>query len=125
MVKNAGKIVFGIVAVSVGTYFLSIYNKQCMYWNGDHYKTIGYKIKIDHATVIALDKEKLFSLKKINRLDTIREKHLGKVWYVKIKVYSAEFYTDSGEYPLNSKKRLLPMTPYILDKYILKKAVVD
>jgi hypothetical protein len=100
-------------------------DEQCMYWQGDHYEVVGCKVKIDHATVIALDEQKLKRLKRITRLDTIGEKDLGKVWYVKIKVDSAEFYTDSGDYPLNTQKRLLPMTPYILNKYILKKAVVD
>lgn len=99
-----------------------IYSNQCMYWQGDHYEVVGCKVKIDHATVIALDEQKVKRLKRITRLDTIGEKDLGKVWYVKIKVDSAEFYTDSGDYPLNTQKRLLPITPYILNKYILEKA---
>ena len=92
-----------------------------MYWTGDQYQSVGCSVKVDHAAVIALDKEKLVGLKKINRLDTITEKDLGKVWYVKIRQDSAEFYTDSGTYPLNNKKKLMPMTSYILNKYILHK----
>jgi len=109
-----------IILATVG--FIYIDNHQCMYWKGDHYEAIGCKIKVDTASVIALDQQKLDHLKKITRLDTIGEKDLDKVWYVKIKVDSAEFYTDSGEYPLDTRKRLLPMTPYILNKYILKKS---
>ena len=96
-----------------------------MYWTGDHYEAVGCKVKVEAATIIAFDQQKVDRLKRITRVDTVGEKDLGKVWYVKIKVDSAEFYTDSGEYPLNSKKRLLPMTSYILDKYILKKPVND
>lgn len=109
-------VALGIVAVKV------IYlTEQCMYWTGNEYQSVGCSLKIDHATVIALDQEKLDRLKRITPIDTLGEKDLGKVWYVKIKVDSAEFYTDSGTYPLDARKRLLPVTPYILNKYILKK----
>lgn len=120
-------IIIPLVVVALGIVVIKVIDptKQCMYWQGDHYEVVGCKVKIDHATVIALDEQKLKRLKRITRLDTIGEKDLGKVWYVKIKVDSAEFYTDSGDYPLNTQKRLLPMTPYILNKYILRKAVVD
>jgi hypothetical protein len=120
--RNAIVLSVVIALAGGGSYaFLDNINAQCMYWTGDQYQSVGCSIKVDHATVIALDKEKLVGLKKINRLDTITEKDLGKVWYVKIKQDSAEFYTDSGTYPLNDKKRLMPMTPYILNKYILHK----
>ena len=111
-----------VILAAVGAYtFFEYISTQCMYWTGDQYQSVGCSVKVDHATVIALDKQKLVGLKKINRLDTITEKDLGKVWYVKIKQDSAEFYTDSGTYPLDTKKRLMPMTPYILNKYILHK----
>lgn len=109
-----------IVAIGAGA-FIIINKNQCMYWKEDHYESIGCKVQIDEATVIALDQQRADRLRRITRLDTIGEKDLGKTWYVKIKVDSAEFYTDSGEYPMDTRKRLLPMTPYILDKYILKK----
>lgn len=120
-VKNMIALAVLFAIATGGSYaFLEHINKQCMYWTGNEYQSVGCSIKVDQATVIALDKEKLINLKKINRLDTITEKDLGKVWYVKIKQDSAEFYTDSGTYPLNPKKRLMPMTPYILNKYILR-----
>jgi hypothetical protein len=113
-----------LIALASYTFFEHT-GSQCMYWTGNEYQSVGCSLKIDHAQVIALDRHKLNNLKKINRLDTITEKDLGKVWYVKIKVDSAEFYTDSGEYPLDIRKRLLPVTPYILNKYILKKGSAD
>lgn len=123
--SNKKKFVATLIPVALavfGTYvFFEYISTQCMYWTGDQYQSVGCSVKVDHATVIALDKQKLVGLKKINRLDTITEKDLGKVWYVKIKQDSAEFYTDSGTYPLNNKKKLMPMTPYILNKYILHK----
>ncbi|WP_379085124.1 hypothetical protein [Pedobacter sp. UC225_65] len=120
--KNAIVLSVVIAMAGGGSYaFLDNINAQCMYWTGDQYQSVGCSVKVDHATVIALDKQKLVGLKKINRLDTITEKDLGKVWYVKIRQDSAEFYTDSGTYPLNNKKKLMPMTSYILNKYILHK----
>ncbi len=120
--KNAIVLSVVIAMAGGGSYaFLDNINAQCMYWTGDQYQSVGCSVKVDHAAVIALDKEKLVGLKKINRLDTITEKDLGKVWYVKIRQDSAEFYTDSGTYPLNNKKKLMPMTSYILNKYILHK----
>lgn len=125
--SNSSKKKFTVALIPValaafGAYvFFEYISNQCMYWTGNEYKSVGCSVKIDHATVIALDKQKLVGLKKINRLDTITEKDLGRIWYVKIKQDSAEFYTDSGTYPLNNRKRLMPMTPYILNKYILHK----
>ena len=123
--SNKKKFVVTLIPVALAVFgiytFFEYVSTQCMYWTGDQYQSVGCSVKVDHATVIALDKQKLVGLKRINRLDTITEKDLGKVWYVKIKQDSAEFYTDSGTYPLNTKKRLMPMTPYILNKYILHK----
>ncbi len=110
-----------IAIAGVGSYaFFNHINQQCMYWTGNRYQAVGCSVKMDQASIIALDEEKLTNLKRITRLDTIGGKDLGRVWYVKIKQDSAEFYTSAGEYPLNPKKRLLPMTQYILDKYILR-----
>lgn len=113
---------FALIAIAGGGSYAFLKNTdQCMYWTGHQYQSVGCDVKVDHATVIALDQHKVDRLKRITRLDTIAEKDLGKVWYVKIKQDSAEFYTDSGNYPLNNKKVLMPMTKYILDKYILHK----
>lgn len=124
--ENKLAIIIPLIVVALGIVASKVIDsKQCMYWQGDHYEVVGCKIKIDHASVIALDEQKVNRLKRITRIDTLGEKDLGKVWYVKIRVDSAEFYTDSGAYPLDARKRLLPITPYILNKYILKKDVIN
>lgn len=123
--ENKLAIIISIVVVFALGGFVIIGNKQCMYWQGNYYEAVGCKIKMDDTTIVALDQVKLDRLKRITRVDTLGEKDLGKVWYVKIKVDSAEFYTDSGAYPLDTRKRLLPVTSYILNKYILKKNRMD
>ncbi len=92
-------------------------SKHCMYWADDHYESIACSQKIKGSTIIALDKQKLNQLKRITRPDTLSKKDLAKTWYVKINKDSIEFYTDSGSYPLDSKKRLKPLTIHMLNKY--------
>jgi hypothetical protein len=94
-----------------------IESKQCMFWTGDHYEPINCSQVLDDTPIIALDMQKVKRLKRITRPDTLRRKDLSKTWYVKINVDSIEFYTDSGSYPLESKKRLRPLTSRMLDKY--------
>lgn len=105
-----------------GSYiFYRTMNKQCMYWAGDHYVCISCDEKSGDAAIIALDTFKVAHFKKITRLDTVTKYALGRVWYAKINVDSAEFYTSHGNHPKDGRKRLLPVTKYMIDKYILGK----
>ena len=108
-----------IVVVLIGSF--SKESNQCMYWDGYQYKSIPCDEKAGHATIVALDTFKVTHLKKISRPDTITESDMGKVWYRKIKRDSIEFYTGAGEHPLDNKKQLMPLTDYILNKYVLQK----
>lgn len=91
--------------------------KQCMYWTGDHYEPIACDQNVS-TPVIALDTFSVSHLKKISDRDTITAASIGKVYYTKVKIDSVDFYTAKGDHPTNSTKRLLPMTQYILDKYV-------
>ncbi len=91
-----------------------------MYWTGNQYKSIPCNEKFGDAAIIALDTFKVNHLKRITRPDTITHNSLGKVWYKKIKRDSVEFYTSGGEYPLDQTKRLMPLTDYMFNKYILR-----
>jgi hypothetical protein len=94
-----------------------IESKQCMFWTGDHYEPIDCSQVLDDTPILALDIQKVKSLKRITRPDTLSRKDLSKTWYFKVNVDSIEFYTDSGSYPLDSKKRLKPLTLHMLTKY--------
>jgi hypothetical protein len=91
-------------------------NQRCMYWTGDHYQAISCNDKIEDFPIIALDTFKVNHLKRITRPDTLTGYSLTKVWYAKIDG-KVEFYTHSGEHPVDHKKRLLPMSRLILSKY--------
>ena len=89
----------------------------CMYWAGDHYQQIPCNQKMGETLVIALDTEKLNSFKKITRQDTITQTDIGRIWYIKLN-NKVEFFTASGNYPLDPTLRLKPVTDYIISKYI-------
>lgn len=109
-----------IATTGGGVYLSSINRKKCMYWTGNNYEATGCDI-VGDTPIIALDEYKLAHLKRITKPDTLTLKDVGKVWYVKIKIDSPEFYTDSGVYPLDTNKVLKPLTQYILQKYVLRK----
>lgn len=88
---------------------------KCMYWKEDHYEPIDCQKRSD-IPVISLNMQVLNRLKKITTPDTLTKADLGKVWYSNIKG-NREFFTDSGMHPVDTAKRLRPVTPYILMKY--------
>lgn len=91
--------------------------QTCMYWTGDHYE----QIKCDHkgiaASKIPFDKKVLENFEKIKIPDTLTSNSLGKVWYSK-QNNKVDFYTDSAAHPTDDNRRLLPLTQYMLDKYV-------
>lgn len=109
-----------IIVVASGSMYLLISNEgeqKCMYWTGDHYKSISCNKKIEDAAVIALDTGKVAHFKKITEPDTLTQSSVGKVWYTKIDG-GIEFYTADGVHPVYNEVRLKPVTVYILNKYI-------
>lgn len=108
-----------ILFLTSGTAFVlkDVIFPQCMYWTGDHYESINCDETAAAAAIIPYNK-KMAQLKRITRPDTLTMNAIGHVWYAKPKINSAEFYTDSGSYPLDQRKRLLPVTEYMLKKYI-------
>lgn len=122
-----------LVAASLGTYFsmptetANIVNpiltgkEQCMYWTGENYRPILCNQKIENTPVIALDPQQLSGLKKITQPDTLTRNSINKVGYAKLGQKEIEFYTTTGNHPTIYNKRILPMTAYILNKYIVKK----
>ncbi|KQR72333.1 hypothetical protein [Pedobacter sp. Leaf176] len=91
--------------------------EQCMYWTGLHYEPIACDDKDVTKLKLPLNKEQLASQQKITEPDTLTAHSLGKVWYGKINS-KPEFYTDSGTNPQDTTKRLLPLTQYMLHKYV-------
>ena len=92
-------------------------NGNCMYWTGEQYQPISCDQKVSDTPIVPLDTVILAQLKKITNPDTITTQCLGKVWYVKING-EPEFYTSNGFHPVYTDKRLRPITPYIINKYV-------
>lgn len=97
-------------------------NDSCMYWKDDHYEKISCSQKVKYSKVIALDSNLLNYFTKINVPETITYSSIGKVWYIKIKG-ELEFYTWMGYHPVLTHLQLKPLTKYIIDTHIIKKAM--
>ncbi|MFW0714352.1 hypothetical protein [Pedobacter sp. N23S346] len=110
-----------VVGVLTASYILFKENKQCMYWNGKQYISIACDERLANTSVIAFNEETADNLKKILRPDTLTENSVRKVWYNKVWTDSIDFYTAPGGVPTDRTKRLMPMTDYILNKYVIQK----
>ncbi|MET4080237.1 hypothetical protein ABIB40_000177 [Pedobacter sp. UYP30] len=95
-------------------------DQHCMYWANDHYESINCNKKIFGKESIALDTLLLLHFKKITRPDTITDKSLGRIWYVKTGG-KLEFFTADGQHPIDKKKGLKPITSYVIHKYCDRK----
>jgi len=109
-----------VLVVVTGSYIAYISGQhECMYWDGNQYQSIACDQKIDGAAVIAMDTANFAHVKRITNLSKININDIGKVYYSKVNG-KVEFYTGKGENPKDTRKRLLPMTNYIYEKYVLK-----
>lgn len=129
---------FLIVLLMGGLIFLSGYNKNgtrekkdsgaamlilkrgpagCMFWKGDHYE----RGACDQAVQgfpggVPVDNFRLLNLKKITDTATINRASIGHVWYFRSRG-RVECFTAGGAYPLDTIRRLLPISAYIIAKY--------
>lgn len=98
----------------------NITGKQCMYWKGDHYEAIECDIKLAaDIDKIALDTFLLKNFKKITRIDTITERSIGKIWYLKHQK-TFDFFTAKGVHPIH-KRKLSRLSQYIYDQELRSK----
>jgi hypothetical protein len=93
---------------------------QCMYWDGKEYQSVDCDEKVEGANIVALDTARLEHMKKITNTGLITRNDIRKVYYSKVGG-KIEFYTGKGENPEDNRRRLLPMTEYIFEKYVLHK----
>ena len=91
-----------------------------MYWDGKEYQSVGCNEKVDGANIVALDTARLEHMKKITNTGLSTRNDIRKVYYSKVDG-KIEFYTGKGENPEDNRRRLLPMTEYIFEKYVLHK----
>ena len=92
-------------------------SQKCMYWTGDHYEAVDCNEKVSDGPIVSLDVQKLTNFKKITSPDTLTKDALVKVWYTKI-AGEHQYFTDSGVHPLDTQKKLRPLSRYILSNHI-------
>ncbi|WP_316804731.1 hypothetical protein [Pedobacter nototheniae] len=92
-------------------------SQKCMYWAGNHYEQMECDQKGIVVSKIPLNKQVFDNFEKIMIPDTLTSNSLGKVWYSK-QNNKVDFYTDSAAHPTDDNRRLLPLTQYMLDKYV-------
>jgi hypothetical protein len=125
-------IIFFIVAVCLGGgYFIwqqqrsnqivsGNLNNGCMYWIGDHYEAIPCNEERKDRLILPMDAEKMKNFKRILKEDTITEKSIGYVYYIRID-RRIEYYTTEGNHPIEITRPLRPLTSYMFEKHLLKK----
>jgi len=119
IVLLAGRGVFYLWEESITKIRLPLADEHCMYWMGNHYEPIKCDVLADNVSIVPLNLQTLKRLKKIRHPERLTKSDLGKVWYAKIQG-EPEYFTDSGMHPVDTLKRLRPLTPYILDKNITR-----
>ncbi|WP_342332940.1 hypothetical protein [Pedobacter sp. FW305-3-2-15-E-R2A2] len=122
--RKFNKTIFAFLAAFItlaGSYiFYDISKYRCMYWDNDHYESVACDQEVEGEIIVPLNKYSLEHLKRITNWATISRDDIGKVHYSKLN-NKVEFYTTSGENPADNRKRLLPMTEYMYEKYVLNK----
>lgn len=98
--------------------------KECMQWNEDHYEVVD--CKTEQAAFFQLNdkiptNDILLRLRKINVSDTtvFFKNQKPQIWYCK-KGKQIEYFNGPGFHPENGKV-LKPITPYMINKYVVKK----
>lgn len=92
-------------------------NGQCMSWKEDHYEAVA----CNDGEGVPLDSNRLLHQRRIlNPKTSITYASIGHVWYFRTPD-SLEYFTAGGAYPLDTNRRLLPITRYMIDRHILPK----
>jgi hypothetical protein len=92
---------------------------KCMVWSDDHYEELPCNEERKGQLKLVLDQEKIKSFKRILREDTITEKSIGKIYYIR-RNNLIEYYTSGGNHPVEMTKQLHPLTRYMFDKHLSK-----
>jgi hypothetical protein len=94
-----------------------IHHGKCMYWAGDHFIMGAYDAPHRDTPAFPVDTFRLVHFKKITDWSTLGKNSVKKVWYAKIN-RQLEIFTTAGFHPVDTNRRLLPLTAYMYKKYI-------
>lgn len=90
----------------------------CMLWNGKQYITAD----CDNPESVKKIGFQLNNQKSLTCVDTITEKHINKIWYIKNN-NMIELFAVGGQYPFEPGRRLHLLSKYVFDKYVATKNV--
>lgn len=96
----------------------------CMYWAGDHYDTMSCAEKRSDRFPLPLDAEKMRNFKRITKEDTITEKSIGRIYYIRIDG-RIEYYTMGGHHPVDVTRTLKVLSSYMFFKHLDKQEIAD
>ncbi|WP_231490357.1 hypothetical protein [Pedobacter sp. Leaf170] len=78
--------------------------EQCMYWKEDRYVAVSCDAKLkEDVEKVALDTILLNHFRMITKADTITERSIGKIWYLKHEK-KFEYFTIRGNHPILRRK---------------------
>ena len=117
-VSKKAAIIILILIISGGGLFglISwISNSRCVYWVGDHYERVACDEEPNGPLIIPMSEKKRKSFKMITRKDTITERSIGKLYYIKDS-NTIQYYTEGGSYPDDVSRSLKKLSRYIFEK---------
>ncbi|WP_316799018.1 hypothetical protein [Pedobacter frigidisoli] len=98
-------------------------SEKCMYWTGYDYEPISCDKTADNSIIIPLDLNRMKSMKKLPFFTKVTKRDIGRLWWGKIDG-RPEYFTDSGIHPVDTTKRLLPLSAYMVAKYETEKNLI-
>lgn len=99
-------------------------NTGCMYWTNDHYEKLPCNEDGKGRLILPMNEEKMKRFKKITNTDTITEKSIGLIYYIKNEG-EIEYFTGGGNHPIYVTRPLKVLSSYMFDKYLRKKEATE
>jgi hypothetical protein len=94
-----------------------IHHGKCMYWAGEQFKMGTYEVTHNDTPAFPVDTTLLANFRRITDLHTLSKHSIRRVWYAKING-QLEIFNQPGFHPVDTARRLLPLTAYMFNKYI-------
>jgi hypothetical protein len=133
--KSKKIIVFFLILVCAGVGYVMWQAKQdkqisfgntntgCMYWANDHYEKIPCNEEEKGRLIIPLNEEKMNNFKKITKPDTITERSIGMIYYLKNEG-KIEYFTMSGNHPVHINRSLKVLSAYMFGEHLAPKQAI-
>jgi hypothetical protein len=97
-------------------------NASCMYWADDHYEKVPCNEDRKDRLILPLNEEKRKNFKRITKEDTITEKSIGIIYYLKNEG-KIEYFTTGGNHPVYVTRSLKVLSSHMFDTYLRKKEI--